>query len=248
MSDMYRFFAEPEQIGPDYVEILGADVNHMKNVLRMRPGEQVSVSDGEGREYLCCVDSFSPETARLRILEKQATAAELRSPVVFYQGLPKGDKMELIIQKAVELGASRIVPVNMKRCIVKWDAKKAEAKRRRWQEIARSAAKQSRRGVVPEVEPILSFPEAIAQASALDVKLLPYEHAGNMGETREILSSVRAGQSIGVFIGPEGGFDEAEVQSAMEAGLRPITLGRRILRTETAGLCILSVLMFRLEE
>ena len=176
------------------------------------------------------------------------SAYELKNRLYLFQGLPKGDKMELIIQKAVELGAYAVIPVEMKRCVVKLDAKKAEKKRARWQQIAESAAKQSKRMVVPEVYPVMAFQEALRLAKTLDVQLLPYENARDMKETRERIDSIRPGQSVGIFIGPEGGFEEDEVASAMECGACTITLGKRILRTETAGMAVLSVLMFRLEE
>ena len=150
--------------------------------------------------------------------------------------------MELIIQKAVELGAYSIVPVSTRRCVVKLDNKKAEKKVSRWQQIAESAAKQSKRMLVPEVHSVMTFKEA------LDVLLIPYELAKGMKETKELIRSIEPGKSIGVFIGPEGGFEEQEVADAMEAGAKPITLGHRILRTETAGLAVLSVLMFQLED
>ena len=156
--------------------------------------------------------------------------------------------MELIVQKAVELGAAEIIPVETKRCVVKLDAKKREKKTARWQEIARSAAKQSKRMLVPKVQPVMTFSEALTYAQELDVCLIPYELARGMKETKKILEEIRPGETIGIFIGPEGGFEEEEVDKAMKMGAKPITLGRRILRTETAGLTLLSVLMFHLEE
>ena len=156
--------------------------------------------------------------------------------------------MELIIQKAVELGAYSVVPVETKRCVVKLDEKKAAKKTARWQQIAENAAKQSKRMLIPEVKKAMSWKEAIAFAKELDVLLIPYELAKGMKETREILAAIEPGQSVGIFIGPEGGFEEEEVQAAMEAGAKPVTLGKRILRTETAGMTMLSILMFTLEK
>lgn len=254
---MYHFFVEPFQIHTEDVEILGGDVNHIKNVLRMKAGEEVMISDGFGHEYLCRVEEFLENSVRARILEQRDVAAELPSRIVLFQCLPKGDKMELIIQKAVELGAAEIVPVSSKRCVVKLDAKKEENKRKRWQAIAESAAKQSGRAIIPKVKPAVNFLKALKQSEELDVRLIPYECAGElledghdsaMDKTRSLLSDIHRGQSVGVFIGPEGGFEKEEVDAAIKAGTKPVTLGKRILRTETAGLCILSVLMFRLEE
>ena len=162
-------------------------------------------------------------------------------------GLPKGDKMELIIQKAVELGVSRIVPVSMKRSIVKLDAKKAKARIARWQAIAQAAAKQSKRSIIPEVGEILTWSGALEEAKALDVLLLPYENALDIRYTKDVIREIRPGQSVGVFIGPEGGFDRREVEAAEETGAKLLTLGKRILRTETAAISMLSILMYELE-
>ncbi|PWJ47677.1 16S rRNA (uracil(1498)-N(3))-methyltransferase [Faecalicatena contorta] len=245
---MHHFFAEPSQIKGGIVCIEGTDVNHMKNVLRMKAGEKVEVSDGQGTEYLCEVDRYEEEYAFLRIISAGRKEAELPSKIFLFQGLPKGDKMELIIQKAVELGVYQIIPTSTKRAVVKLDAKKAGKKTERWNAIALSAAKQSGRSRVPQVMPVLSFREALEQARELDVVMIPYEQAEGMEKTREIISAVRPGQDVGIFIGPEGGFEEDEVEKAIQSGAHSITLGKRILRTETAGLAILSILMYHLEN
>lgn len=245
---MYHFFVEPEQVRGEKIVIIGPDVNHIRNVLRVKPGEELSVSDGRGKTYACAVESLGAEEVSVRILKTEEQSTELCVCVTLFQGLPKGDKMELIIQKCVELGVRSIVPVETRRAVVKLDAKKEAAKVRRWNGIAQSAAKQSGRALVPEVSGVCSLKEALARAAELDVCLIPYELAKDMGKTRELLGSVKPGQSVGVFIGPEGGFDEAEVEQAVEAGAKPITLGRRILRTETAGMVVLSMLSLVLEE
>ena len=245
---MQHFFVDASQVSGETIRIEGSDVNHMKNVLRMRIGEEVTVSDGQGKEYLCQIRDFEEEQVQLKIVETKASDAELPSKIYLFQGLPKQEKMELIVQKCVELGIYAVVPVSMKRCVVKLDAKKAAKKVARWQQIAESAAKQSKRMLIPEIHEVMTYKEALAFAGHLDVKLIPYELAKGMKETREILNELRPGQSIGIFIGPEGGFEEEEVSKALEAGAHAITLGRRILRTETAGLAILSVLMFQLEN
>ena len=182
------------------------------------------------------------------VMYVQEAGYELSSRIYLFQGLPKGDKMELIIQKAVELGVHEVIPVATRRAVVKLDGKKEENKIRRWQAIAESAAKQSKRMYVPEVRHVMRFSEAVEHAKELDVVLLPYELAKDMKETKKIIDQIEPGQSIGIFIGPEGGFDEEEVRMAADMGARAITLGKRILRTETAGLTVLSVLMFALEE
>ena len=247
---MQRFFAEPEGIDLEnqVIRLTGSDVNHIRNVLRMRPGEELWVSDGESREYHCVIREENREEILLDILYAQEPDYELPSEIWLYQCLPKSDKMELIIQKAVELGAAGIVPVSSKRCVVSLDEKRARKKQERWQQIAEGAAKQSRRMKIPEVRPVVSFTRALEDAAGLDVLLIPYEMTSGMSETREILKGIAPGSSIGILIGPEGGFEKEEVQQAVNAGARPITLGRRILRTETAGMTILSILMFQLEQ
>lgn len=240
---MYQFFVEPCQININdkSVIILGGDVNHIKNVLRMRVGEEISVSNGlDGREYRCGIAALEEEriVCELRFIKEDQV--ELPAEVYLFQGLPKGDKMELIVQKTVELGVCKIIPVAMKRCVTKLEDKKALSRVARWQGIAEAAAKQSRRGIIPEVLGVMSFPDAVKLASEMEVKLIPYEMAEDMGHTREIIGSLKPGQRIAVFIGPEGGFEEAEIELAKSSGVEPITLGRRILRTETAGFTVLA--------
>lgn len=244
---MHHFFVTPSQVRDGDIFVEGQDVNHLKNVLRVKPGEAVAVSDGDNRKYVCTVERYEEGTAVLRICEEQEADTELPSRICLFQGLPKQDKMELIVQKAVELGVSEVVPVVTRRSVVKLDEKKAGKKVQRWQSIAESASKQAGRGHIPKVAQVAGFKEALLQASGLDVLLIPYELAEDMRETKKVIGSIVPGQSVGVFIGPEGGFEREEVEAAIEAGARPITLGRRILRTETAGLTTLSVLMFHLE-
>lgn len=240
---MYQFFVEPGQINVNdrRVTITGTDVNHIKNVLRMKPGEELAVSNGQdGREYRCAILSFGEESVlcELRFIREEQTELPVR--VYLFQGLPKADKMELIVQKAVELGVYRIIPVATKRCVVKLDGKKAEAKVSRWQGIAEAAAKQSKRGILPQVAEVMNFSDAVKMAAGMDVRLIPYELAKGMERTRELLGQIPHGAEVAVFIGPEGGFDESEIALAMENGIEPVTLGRRILRTETAGMTVLA--------
>ncbi len=246
---MYQFFVEPGQIRGRQVVITGSDVNHIRNVLRMKPGEEIAVSNGiDGREYRCGIESFTEDgvVCSLRFIKEDGV--ELPSRVYLFQGLPKADKMELIIQKAVELGAYEIIPVAARRCVVKLDERKAAARLARWQGIAEAAAKQSKRGIIPNVHPVMCMRDAVGYARAMDVKLIPYELAEDMRHTKDIIGSVKAEDDIAVFIGPEGGFEQSEVQMAVEAGIEPVTLGRRILRTETAGITVLSWLMYHLES
>lgn len=244
---MQHFFVDPFQVRGEYIYIEGTDVNHMKNVLRMKQDEELTVSDGNNHKYLCRIARYGDGQAVVAILEEETSDTELPSRIYLFQGLPKQDKMELIVQKAVELGAYEVIPVATKRAVVRLDAKKAVKKVERWQSIAESASKQAGRGIVPHVTEVLGFSEALEYAEKLDVVLIPYELAEGMQETKAVIESVQPTQSVGVFIGPEGGFDREEVEEALGMGATAITLGKRILRTETAGLTTLSVLMFHLE-
>ena len=247
---MFQFFVDQSRIhereGLAY--ITGADVNHISHVLRMKQGEQFYITDGASQgKYLCALKAVSEEQVVCDILQRLSEGCELPCEIVLYQGLPKADKMELIIQKAVELGASRIVPVATKRSVVKLDAKKAQAKISRWQGIAEAAAKQSKRDIIPVIGDLMTLKEALKEAEDFEVSLMPYENAEGMTFTRSLLEGIRPGQRVAIFIGPEGGFDESEVEAALSMGTKPVTLGRRILRTETAGLAILSMLVYVLE-
>lgn len=244
---MHHFFVTPDQVAEEQIYIEGSDVNHMKNVLRMKVGESVEISDGNNLKYLCQVSSYEEDRAILEILEKMEADTELASRLYLFQGLPKSDKMELIVQKAVELGAYEVIPVATKRAVVKLDEKKAAKKVERWNSIAESAAKQAGRSRIPQVADVVTFKEALEIAQKLDVRLIPYELAEGMEQARAVVRAIKSGQSVGIFIGPEGGFEQSEVEEAMEMGVTPITLGRRILRTETAGLAVLAILMFELE-
>ncbi|MBR0087866.1 MAG: 16S rRNA (uracil(1498)-N(3))-methyltransferase [Lachnospiraceae bacterium] len=246
---MARFFAGEESRREEGKIILtGPDVNHMKNVLRMKPGEMAEVV-WDGMVLNAEIAAYPGDEAVLDILSEKPAGNELKARITLYQGLPKQDKLELIVQKAVELGACRIVPVDMKRCVARWDEKKEAARRKRYQAIAESAAKQAGRDMIPEIGPLLRFKDALKEAEEEnDIILFPYEKADGMAESRGIVESLPKDARIAVFIGPEGGFDPEEVREAEEKNARIITLGPRILRTETAGLAVLSILMFHLNE
>ena len=245
---MHHFFVTPAQVSGEKVYIEGSDVNHICNVLRMKKGEKLQISDGNNKKYVCQIDEITNEKVFLHIIEEKIGNTELPSKIYLFQGLPKSDKMELIVQKAVELGVYEIIPVSTKRAVVKLDAKKAGKKVERWNSIAEGGAKQSGRTVIPKVREVMTYKEALTYAKTLDIVLVPYELADGMNKTKEIIGRIEKGQSVGIFIGPEGGFEKEEVEQAMETGAEPITLGKRILRTETAGLTILSILMYHLES
>lgn len=246
---MYHFFVNPEQIGEREIKITGKDVNHIKNVLRMQLGEEIAVSSGQdSKKYRCEIVELSEQEITAKIMWAEEAGMELPNKIYLFQGLPKSDKMELIIQKAVELGVYEIVPVATKRAVVKLDLKKEQNKRKRWQAISESAAKQSKRMIIPQIHSVMTFQEAVLYAKEMDVKIIPYELAEGMGKTREIFGNIKKGQSVAAFIGPEGGFDDQEAALAAESGILPVTLGKRILRTETAGMAVLSMLVFCLES
>ena len=246
---MYHFFVKPENIGEKEIRIVGEDVKHMKNVLRMKPGEVIRLCTGlDNKDYRCEIESLHDDEVIAKIMWIETEGTELDSRIWLFQSLPKSDKMETIVQKAVELGVYTIVPVVSRRSIVRLEGSKAENRIRRWNAISESAARQSKRMIIPQVRQIVSFHEAVRMASPLDVLLIPYERADDMDHTRRVIGSIKPGQSVGIFIGPEGGFDEKEVDEAAAAGAECITLGRRILRTETAGMTVLSILMYTLER
>lgn len=252
---MYHFFVNPSQICDTRVIITGDDVNHIKNVIRLKAGDEISISNGEdGRDYRCQIEEITETQVVCRLRFIKEDGVELPAKVYLFQGLPKNDKMELIIQKTVELGVYELIPVAMKRCVVKLDEKKAKSKIARWQTIAEAAAKQSKRAVIPQVKEVMTYRQALEYAKDMDVKLVPYEmedildNASGMAGTKKLMESLRAGQRIAVFIGPEGGFEQDEIDAAISLGMNPVTLGKRILRTETAGMTIMAWMMYQLEE
>ena len=240
---MYNFFVNENQKLKDKYVITGTDFNHIKNVLRMNVGDTILVSD-DGVSNLCEIESFENDTVIAKIIEENYNDTTLPISIYLFQGLPKGDKMELIIQKTVELGVEFIIPVEMNRCVVKLDDKKKKSKVSRWQSISESAAKQSKCNRIPEISDVLTYKQALAKAKDLDLLLVPYESKNGMADTKDALTQIKKGMSIGILIGPEGGFDEKEVEQAFEFGGKVISLGKRILRTETAaitsvGMCML---------
>lgn len=247
---MYQFFVENENISDGRIRITGGDVNHIRNVIRLRPGERVRVSSPSGDSFFCHIEEVHAAEVVAVIDETDAAGTEFAHKVYLFQGLPKGDKMELIIQKAVELGVGEIIPVAMKNCVARLDEKKAISRIQRWQAIAGSAAKQSKRSVIPEVHMPVSWKEALAMAEALDIPVLvPYENERGLAMTRELVGGLASASGIGVIIGPEGGFTGEEIaEIRANARCRCISLGRRILRTETAGPALLAMLVYALDQ
>ncbi len=233
---MPRFFIEP--VDGDTAVITGADAHHLARVLRVRTGEKLTLCDGNGTDYFGEVSSVSSDAVEVCITERRPTVAEATIAVTLYQGLPKSEKMDFILQKAVELGAVRVVPVSTARSIVRLKGDEAAKKQARWQKIAAEAAGQSGRGIIPSVGEVLSFSKALEQ--------LKGEHAVVCYEGGGVPLSNTVNEqtaSISVFIGPEGGFDPAEMEQLRQIGVQPVTLGNRILRCETAPIVALSVIM-----
>ena len=243
---MYNFFVKENQKQNNCYFIDGTDYNHIKNVLRMVVGDTFLVSEN-GISNFCEIESFENEFVVAKIIEENYNDTNLPIKIHLFQGIPKGDKMELIIQKTVELGVESIIPVEMSRCVVKIDDKKKKSKQQRWQAISESAAKQSKRNTIPEIEEIVTYKQAMAKASEMDLFLVPYESKNGMEDTKNALSQLKSGMSVGILIGPEGGFDEKEVDLAFENGGKVISLGKRILRTETAAITSVSMCMLYAE-
>ncbi len=244
---MHRFFVKRENIRKDSIIVDGEDVQHISRVLRLQPGDRIVLCDGEGTDYLSVIESMDKHSIRAAIIDKEASRGEPDIHVVLYQGIPKSTKMDLIIQKCTEMGINRIVPVSTARTVVKLESEKDEKKKvERWSKIAEEAAKQSGRGVIPRIDMPVTLAEALKDAAKLDTVIVPYELEGSLA-LKEALRSGK-GRSIGFFIGPEGGFEPSEIYKAKGAGAVPITLGSRILRTETAGVVVLTGIMYEYDQ
>ena len=236
---MTRFFVSPEELGLDHITLTGENAAHAK-VLRLKEGEQVLVCDGEGREALCAVQD--PKAFKLEVLERRDSETEAKVKASIYMAFSKGDKLEHVIQKATELGAYEIVAFPSARCVSRPDDKSLKKKLERWQKIAASAAEQSGRGRIPEVIALNSYAAALERGAKADLPLMFYENEQSI----TLHMALRAGEfaSVSLLTGPEGGLEEKEVQQAMQAHWKVCTLGKRILRCETAPLCALSAVMY----
>ena len=242
---MTRFFVEPAELQPDFLVLTGENAQHAK-VLRLKNGEQVLICDGQGNECVCTVSDVSPGQIGLVVNKRQESETEARVRVSVYMAFPKADKLEHVIQKATELGAFEIVAFPSGRCVSKPDEKSLKKKLERWQKIAASAAEQSGRGRIPEVITLGSYKEALTRAAQADKAILFYEN--ERATTLRMALETGGYNTISLLTGPEGGLEEKEVAQAQEAGLQVCTLGRRILRCETAPLCALSAVMYATGE
>ena len=241
---MPRFFVPKENINGDKILITGEDVGHISRVLRMTAGDELLLCDGKGFDYKAEIADINKEKIECKIISSSKSDTEPNISVTLFQGIPKASKMEYIIQKNTGLGIKKIVPCILSRCVVKLDGQKAaEKKRDRWQKIAESAAKQSGRGIVPEIAMPMTLDSAIDELREYDIVFVPYECEENIS-LRSVLNEVESPQKIGFIIGPEGGFSIEEIEKIRNAGIKTITLGKRILRTETAGEAVLAMVMY----
>lgn len=252
---MPKFFVKGEQVNKGEIIILGDDVNHIKKVLRMDVGDTFNVcNDSNSENYVVKIDRFEKDEIVCKIVENIQTNAESNVKVHIYQGLPKADKMELIIQKSVELGVEKITPVEMKRCVVKLDGKDRIKKIERWQKIAEVAAKQSGRDIIPEICSVKSVKDISKEFTDYNLVILCYENEKDvylkecLKNLKEQVLSKNIDLKIAVIIGPEGGIDVSEVELMQENGAKVVSLGNRILRTETVSLSLLSIIMYEFER
>ncbi len=242
---MHRFFADSSDINSDTVKICGDDARHISKVLRLGVNDRIIVCDKCAKDYLCSIEGIDGESVVCSVLEVSRSETEPELDITLYQGIPKGDKLDTVIQKCVELGAVRIVPVEMKRSVAVYKDK--AKKQQRQSRIAYEAAKQCGRGRIPVVSEAVSFKQAVADASGADLKLVPYE-AERKTSLKEILNKSCSARSIAIFIGPEGGFDDEEIELAGSAGFNIIGLGPRIMRTETAPIACIAAVMYELGD
>ena len=241
---MYNFFVNDNEIEDGIIKITGENLKHIKNVLRMKSGEKIFVCNKQTAEsYLTEIESIENDLIVCRIIEKN-DSTESPIKVTIYQGIPKSDKMEYIIQKAVELGVYRIVPTEMKYCIAK--IKDEDKKINRWQAISEAAAKQSKRNIIPKVERMRTFKQLCEEIKEYDLVILAYENSENIN-LKDILKEQKKSKNMAIIIGPEGGISQEEAEELTNEGAKSVLIGKRILRTETASIAILSMLMYEFE-
>ena len=242
---MQQIFIDQSVKEQETFTVAGDDARHLSQVLRMRAGETLRVSTQAGDNYLCEIVAVNKTEVTLRVLEKMAST-ELGKRIYLFQAIPKGDRMETVIEKAVELGVYEIIPVEMKYCVVKLDDKKKASRLKRYQSIAEAAAKQSKRSSITKIHDFMTYAEAVAYARQCDVCIVPYECAEGMEATKRVLAQMTDAASISIMIGPEGGFAEEEIEAVRE-DMNVISLGSRILRTDTAAITTMSMVMLAIE-
>lgn len=247
---MYKFFVQEKQIENNKISINNDDVNHIKNVLRLNIGEQLEISNSDtGESFVCKILDFENSRVNCEIIEKIADVSETNINLHILQGLPKSDKMEFIIQKCTELGVKEFTPVLFNRCIVKLNGKDEQKKIERWQKISEVAAKQSKRDIVPKINNVIKLDKIIERIKQYDIIIVAYEEEKENGIKQELQKiNGKENLKIGILIGPEGGIEKEEIEQLKEAGAKIVTLGKRILRTETAPIVMSSVIMYELNE
>lgn len=247
---MPKFFVKNNQVIDNVIEVIGEDVNHIANVLRAKIGDEIQVCDTEtSNNYIAAIEEIKKEKVTCKIIKQIESEAESPISISIFQGIPKADKMELIIQKSVELGVKEITPVQMERCISKINGKDESKKIERWQKISEVAAKQSGRDIIPKINNVVKITDICNQINNFDIIIVPYEKAEGYSlrdSIEEIKRNSKKELSIGIVIGPEGGFDFSEIELLKSSGAKIVTLGKRILRTETVALAMISVIMYEL--
>lgn len=244
---MHKFFVKTDNIINDNIFIEGEDYQHATKVLRLKTGDKIQICDGEKNEYICLIQEINKKQIKCEIIEHFINNNESNLNITLFQGLPKAQKMELIIQKGVEIGIKEFQPILTERVVVKTEGRDLKNKLDRWNRISYEAAKQSNRGIVPRVNDILDFEEAINKLNEFDVVFVPYEKEKNKG-FKKTLKEINGVKSVAIIIGPEGGFSEQEIDIFIKNNYIPITLGPRILRTETAGLVAASIILYELDD
>ncbi|CEP79493.1 16S rRNA (uracil(1498)-N(3))-methyltransferase [Paraclostridium sordellii] len=245
---MDRFFVEKKNVNLENNTCIieGEDVKHISKVLRCRVGEELEICDNDNNEYICEITNIDKSEVQLNIIDKVDIKRESDLKIKVYQGLPKGPKMEIILQKLTEVGVDEIILVQTKRTVVKVEDKKEDKKIERWERIIYEAAKQSKRGKIPKLKGILSFKEALSDMYKNDLNIAPYENE----RTKSIKQAIKGQDinNIGIFVGPEGGFEDTEIKAIEDIGGQAVSLGPRILRTETASLVASSIVLYELSD
>jgi 16S rRNA (uracil1498-N3)-methyltransferase len=244
---MHKFFVNEENIKDDYLWITGEDVQHISKVLRLRQNDQIQVCGKGGNEFICSISEISKQEVICRINDSYPNKAEANIEITLFQGIPKSQKMDLIIQKCVEIGVVNIIPVITKRVVIKIDDRDITPKLERWRRISEEAAKQSDRGFIPKVFEPITFDTALSNLKAMDLGIIPYENEKQTG-LKSLLKEKTGVKKIGIFIGPEGGFDSEEIDKCLKNNLYPVTLGPRILRTETAGFVAATIILYEIGD
>jgi 16S rRNA (uracil1498-N3)-methyltransferase len=237
---MNRFYVLPDSINENSITITGPDVNHIKNVLRLRSNDELVCFDGKGMEYLCSITEIGKDLIKVKVLSSKKIDTEPSVNITLVQALPTSSKMDFIIQKAVELGVHNIIPIISERTIAKG------SKLDRWRNISKESSEQCGRGIIPEVSPVLNFHEFLNISTYFDLKLIPWENEKNL-LLKSLLKDSANPKSIALLIGPEGGFSAKEVEAAVKNGFKSVSLGKRILRTETAGMAAIAMIMYEME-